>query len=63
MDVSMVTELINGVGFPIACVVAMFWMENREREQHRQEAEKFAQAINNNTLVMTRILERLGVEE
>lgn len=63
MDVSMVTEFINGVGFPIACVAAMFWMQNQEREQHRQEAEKFAEAINNNTQVMTRILERLGVEE
>lgn len=61
MDVSMVTEFINSVGFPIACVAAMFWMQNQEREQHRQEAEKFAEAINNNTQVMTRILERLGV--
>ena len=61
MDVSMVTEFINGVGFPIACVAAMFWMQNQEREQHRQEAEKFAEAINNNTQVMARILERLGV--
>ena len=63
MDVPMVTEFINGVGFPIACVAAMFWMQNQEREQHRQEAEKFAEAINNNTQVMTRILERLGVAE
>ena len=63
MDVSMVSEFINGVGFPIACVAAMFWMQNQEREQHRQESEKFAEAINNNTQVMTRILERLGVKE
>lgn len=63
MDISIVTEFINGVGFPIACVAAMFWMQNQEREQHRQEAEKFAEAINNNTQVMTRILEKLGVPE
>lgn len=63
MDISIVTEFINGVGFPIACVAAMFWMQNQEREQHRQEAEKFAEAINNNTQVMTRILEKLGVTE
>jgi hypothetical protein len=63
MDISIVTEFINGVGFPIACVAAMFWMQNQEREQHRQEAEKFAEAINNNTQVMTRILEKLGVSE
>lgn len=63
MDISIVTEFINGVGFPIACVAAMFWMQNLEREQHRQEAEKFAAAINNNTQVMTRILEKLGVSE
>ena len=63
MDLSRVTEFINGVGFPIACVAAMFWMQNQEREQHRQEAENFAEAINNNTQVVTRILERLGVKE
>lgn len=63
IDISIVTEFINGVGFPIACVAAMFWMQNQEREQHRQEAEKFAEAINNNTQVMTRILEKLGVAE
>lgn len=63
MDISIVTEFINNVGFPIACVTAMFWMLNQEREQHRQEAEKFAEAVNSNTQVMTRILERLGVPE
>lgn len=63
MDISIVTEFINDVGFPIACVAVMFWMQNQEREQHRQEAEKFAEAINNNTQVMTRILEKVGVSE
>ena len=63
MDVSMVTEFINGVGFPIACVAAMFWMQNQEREQHRHESERGAEAVNNNTQVMARILGRLGVTD
>lgn len=51
--------LISNVGFPIACVVAMFYMWNKEREEHKAESEKWVDAINNNTLVMKEISERL----
>lgn len=54
-----IISFIQNVGFPIACVVAMFWMWDRERQEHKAEAEKWAEAINNNTKVMEKLVERL----
>ena len=34
-------------------------MLNKEREDHKLESEKFVEAINNNTVVMTKLAERL----
>lgn len=31
-------QLIQGVGFPIACAVAMFIMLNKEQKEHKEES-------------------------
>lgn len=54
-----IVTFIQNVGFPIACVVAMFWMWDRERAEHKAEAEKWAEAIANNTAVMQKLVDRL----
>lgn len=59
MDLNTITSLIGSLGFPIACVIAMFWLQVKEREEHKADSEKWSTAINNNTLVMQRILDRL----
>ena len=51
--------LIANLGFPIACVVAMFYMWNKEREDHKAEMLKVTEAINNNTKVVTQLVESL----
>ena len=60
MEVEAITTLISNMGFPIACVSALFWYLNKEREEHKAETQKLADAINNNTLVMERILAKVG---
>lgn len=40
-----VVNLIQTVGFPIACAVAMFIMLNSEQKAHREETEKLSQTI------------------
>lgn len=59
--VQIVTNLVSNVGFPIACVVAMFYMQNKEREAHRAESAAWVEALNRNTDVMQKVLEKLGV--
>lgn len=62
MQVDVFTQLISNMGFPIACVIVMFWMWNKEREDHKIESEKWVEALHNNTLVMEKLLARLENE-
>lgn len=67
-------QVFNNMAFPLACCIAMGWyvyhMSETHREdtkllnkQHEEAETKITEAINNNTLVMTQICERLGVIE
>ena len=66
-----VIQIIQSLGFPIACVIAMFAMWQKEVKAHDEETEKMrstletqsvatTEALNNNTLILTRILDKLG---
>lgn len=69
-----VIQIIQSLGFPIACTVAMFAMWQKEVKMHDEEMEKMrgtletqsaatTDALNNNTLILTRILDKLGDEK
>ena len=62
MEAEVISNLISNLGFPIACVVAMFWMWNKERESHKEESDKWIEAINNNTRVMEKGLAKFDKE-
>ena len=59
MDVTAITQIVSNLGVPVACLVAMFWMLNKEREDHKLESEKFVEAINNNTSDKTKLAVRM----
>ena len=63
MDVAALTTLISNLGFPIACVIAMFWMWNKEREDHKSEMQEVTEAIKNNTLAVNTLVNRLSAVE
>lgn len=56
-------QIIGNFGFPIACVIAMFYMWNKEREEHKAESAKWVDAINRNTEVIAKLSFKLGVEK
>lgn len=58
--VQLISQLVSNVGFPIACVCVLFYMQNKEREAHKEESEKWVEALNNNTKVMEKVLGKLG---
>lgn len=62
MDYSVIQTFINSVGFPIACVIAMFWMWNKEREEHKNETDKMIEALNNNTKVLESLKSMIEVQ-
>ena len=73
MDVQAILQAISVVGFPIVCCgVLMYYIKyitdkNREdsskqNEQHRGEMVDITQAINNNTLALQKLCDKLKVE-
>ena len=60
MDIGAIQSLIANLGFPIACVIAMFWMLNKESENHKDEMQKVTEALNNNTLALTELRDMIS---
>lgn len=60
MDVNTVTQFISTLGFPIAVCLICFWYINKREEQHKDEVNKLSEAVHNNTLVMQKLVDRLG---
>ena len=54
-----VINLIKDLGFPLAVCIAMFWLNNKQVEQHKEEMSKVTDALNNNTLALTELRDRL----
>ena len=38
-DIQTISQLISSIGFPIAACCAIFYMMNKEREDHKNEVE------------------------
>lgn len=49
MDAATITTLVSNLGFPIVCVGVMFWMQNKEREAHAAESERWTEVVKENT--------------
>lgn len=72
-EIGTITQLITTVGFPIAMCCVMCWFVydsnskhrtdiNTLNEQHRQEMSDLKEAINNNTIAITKLCERIESE-
>ena len=62
MDVGSIVQIVSTVGFPIAMCVALLWYITDMTDKHKQETEKFTEALNNNTLVLQKLCDTIGVE-
>ena len=66
-----IIQIIQSLGFPIACVCAMFAMWQKEVKSHDEEMTKLREsleqqskattdALNNNSTLLARILDKIG---
>lgn len=60
MEPGTITQLISSLGFPIVVAGAMFWKMNKQDEDHKAEMSKLAEAINNNTIALTKLSDKLS---
>lgn len=59
MDIQAILTAISTVGFPIVVAGAMFWKMNKQDEDHKQEMNKVTEAINNNTIALQKLIDKL----
>lgn len=62
MDVASFTQIIGSLGFPIFVCIYLVWNQRQEEEMHRQEVDKLSEAVINNTLVLQKLLDKMGGE-
>ena len=59
MDINAITTLISNVGVPCACLIATFYLWSKETEAHKEEMAKMTEALNNNTIALTKLTEHI----
>ena len=70
MDINGIVSIISSVGFPIAACIGLGWYvkyqtdnNNKEvsemRREHQEEIAKVTDALNNNTLALQKLCDRL----
>lgn len=73
-NISQITQVITTVGFPIVMCGAMSWYvkyisdrHSKEvqqlNEQHQEEMKQVTEALNNNTLALQKLCDKIGGEE
>lgn len=55
MDVNVIISAISTVGFPICACAALFWMVNKQDEQHKAEINALRSVLEANTQALTEL--------
>ena len=63
MDANTIIQLVGSLGFPIVACGALFWRMVKSDEQHKAEMDKLSEAINNNTVALTKLSDKLDKGE
>lgn len=56
------STLISTLGFPIGMCLIMCYYINKINDAHKEESNKFAEALNNNTIVLQKLCDKLDTE-
>lgn len=62
MDITTILQAVSMVGFPIVMCLILLWYIKDQSDKHKLETEKFTEALNNNTLVLQKLCDSMGVE-
>lgn len=59
MDMNIIIQAITSVGFPIVMCLMLMWYVREISSKHKEESDKFAEALNSNTLVLQKLCDKL----
>lgn len=57
-----IPSLIGSIGFPIVCCIMMWRQMLTQQEQHKTEMEQVRDALNNNTIALNALINKLEGE-
>jgi len=63
VDITAITQFISNVGFPIACVVMLWFKMNEDAKAHKAEMDKMTEALNNNTLAVQHMSDMIATKK
>lgn len=55
-----IVSVISSVGFPITMTLILLWYIYDSNNKHQEEIDKMSEALNNNTIAITKLLDKLG---
>lgn len=61
MDMNVIIQAITSVGFPIVMCLMLMWYVREISSKHKEESDKFAEALNSNTLVLQKLCDKLDI--
>ena len=66
MDANTIVTLVGSLGFPICACIGLGWFVTSElrtmRSDHKEEMAKMTEAVNNNTIVIQKLVDKMGDE-
>lgn len=63
MDITELGQFITNYGVMTAFCVALFYLWKKETEAHQSESKNFTEALNQLTVVLNKILTKIGADE
>lgn len=63
MDMNVIIQAITSVGFPIVMCLMLMWYVREISSKHKEESDKFAEALNANTLVLQKLCDKLDINK
>jgi hypothetical protein len=63
MDANTIIALVGSLGFPIVACVGMAFFIREVISGHHKEMEKVTEAIQNNTIVIQKLVDKMGAED
>lgn len=58
--VTVITDLISNVGFPIVVCFVMFWYINKTNDANKEELNLLKSSIDENTRICTKLYEKIS---
>jgi len=63
MNFETIMQLVNGVGFPIAVSIVLFYQNGKQDERYDKQMKEITKVIENNTLTLKELCLRLENNE